>query len=205
MPDKVSLSVGKLGNTLLWAGSDPERFWLFDLQDDKTAYVGQHRNVGKPCAKEMPLPIQPLDLIQLLGIVPLDTEMPHSDAEVDWHEGRFILEPTGRKVRLALDPTTLLPTRIDLLDERGFSRVVSKLSRTGNVELMGVPATRSPRMSTRIEITLPDRAGRAVLFLSRLTDGREAGKIDERVFNYEFLVGALKPGTVEVLDKDCTD
>src|SRR5690606_7570193 len=30
-PDNVAVTVEKLGKTLLWAGSDADRFWLFDL------------------------------------------------------------------------------------------------------------------------------------------------------------------------------
>ena len=37
LPSKLALSVGKLGNTLLWAGGDAERYWLFDLKGDGVA------------------------------------------------------------------------------------------------------------------------------------------------------------------------
>ncbi len=31
LPDRTSFSLGKLGNTLLWAGADAQKYWLFDL------------------------------------------------------------------------------------------------------------------------------------------------------------------------------
>src|SRR5262249_54442096 len=71
LPDRVALSIGKLGNTLFWAGGDAQRYWLFDLQGDKVAYVGRHAYIGSPCTLESPLAVQPRDLVRLLGIWPV--------------------------------------------------------------------------------------------------------------------------------------
>jgi hypothetical protein len=194
-PDRVSLSIGKLNNTLLWAGADAERYWIFDLQGDKTAYVGKHADYAK-AGGAAPLPIHPLELVRLLGITPLPRGDAARGVAVEWMGGDYLVDFPAR-MRLVIDPATALATRIDLLDAQGFSRVIAKLSAPGRVELENTPPGGFPTIATSFEITMTDREGWMKLHLSRLTNNHE--KINERVFDFDFLEKTLKPQVVKVL------
>lgn len=201
-PQRVALSVGKLGNVLMWAGGDEQRFWLFELHEDKVAYVGRHENVGKPCAQELPLPVQPRDLPRLLGVVPIDGTPVPTPPEVEAVRGGYLIEPPGTGTRLLLDPVTALPVRIDLLDAQGRTVVTGLLSSPKSVE-MSTPATNKPTVHSHLRISVIGRSGQLTLFLSDLSDGKDDPKINPRVFDFERLMTIHKPGDLIVLDRDC--
>jgi hypothetical protein len=56
-PRKVALTVGKLGNTILWAGSNEHGYWLFDTRDEGTVFYGRYENLNKPCSRSLPVPV----------------------------------------------------------------------------------------------------------------------------------------------------
>lgn len=203
VPDKIALSIGKLGNTLLWAGCDGERYWLFDMNGDKKAMVGRHENVGKPCAKPLPAPVHPRDMVRLLGVTPInETKVPPAPA-VEWHEGKLLIEPPDTGTRLLIDPKTALAVRIDLTDARGRSRVVCVLSRHEPMQVEGKDIVNGPKVARKFEVTVPGREGGATLFLSDLSDGGDGDRIKDRLFDFETLTKVLKPAAVEVLDEAC--
>ena len=202
-PDKIALSIGKLGNTLLWAGCDGERYWLFDMNGDKKAMVGRHENVGKPCARPLPAPVHPRDMVRLLGVTPIDPAKAPPAPAVEWHEGKLLIEPPGTGTRLLLDATTALPVRIDLTDDRGRSRVICVLSKHEPMQVEGKDEASGPKVARRFEVTVPGREGGATLFLSDLSDGSDGDRIKDRLFDFDALTKALKPAKVEVLDEAC--
>ncbi len=75
-PDQVSLSIGKLGETYFAYGSNPDRYWMFDLSDsdNRVALVGAVENLTPARADEIGLSVHPGDLIGALGIEPIDPE-----------------------------------------------------------------------------------------------------------------------------------
>jgi hypothetical protein len=75
--------------------------------------------------------------------------------------------------------------------------VIAKLSAPGRVELENTPPGGFPTIATSFEITMTDREGWMKLHLSRLTNNHE--KINERVFDFDFLEKTLKPQVVKVL------
>lgn len=213
-PGRVSLSVGKLGVDYLYVGSNEERYWLFDLEGGKIAYIGRHAFYGKPCARPLPVPVNPRDLPRLLGATPIDID---ASSKVGWDtHGWYVLTPPDTSSRLYLDATTALPMRVDVLDSNGMVRASASLSRHAPVPVdssitaetlaaigAGGKSGAIPRLATRIEVTLTDGSGRATLFLSDLSQGKADGRISEKIFELDKLLKLLKPSRVDSLDHDC--
>ncbi len=197
LPDKLALRIGKLGATTLWAGSDGERYWLFELQDEKLARVGRHDG---PAAREGlgELPARPNDLLRLWGVQRIDPDRAPPAPAVERVEGLWVIEPPGTQLRIAIDPATGLAQRIDLLDASGKSVVMSRLARHRPVELEGVPPGGWPRVAMVIEVRSPDHPGKITLSLS---DPHEQ-EIKPAVFDFESLVRALKVPPQHVVDLD---
>jgi hypothetical protein len=202
LPNKLALSVGKLGNTLLWAGGDAERYWLFDLKGDGLAYVGAHRNVSKPRADDaptLPLPVQPADLIRLLGVMPLPDAVAGESAKVMEHEEYVVFMPDSR-TKAYVDSSSALPRKIELLDGNGNVVVTGLLSEPIRVELAGKPPGAWPTINSKLVVTVAGRSGRLSLHLSDVSDGREEERIQDRVFDFGKLKALLKPTVMVDLD-----
>lgn len=197
-PSRVALTVEKLGKTYLWAGSDDQRFWLFDNQAH-VAYVGEHVNVGKACAQPLPLPVHPSAVPYLLGLMPIDAGL----GRVMRVRGHYLVEPAGTNLALWLHPQTLRPVRVDLTDDAGRSAVRAILSDYQPVEQAGAPREQWPLMPTHAELYIQGREARMTLDLSRLTDGVADHRIRDAAFDFETLVRAHDPDAVVELDGDC--
>jgi len=61
-PGKVALEIQEFGRGF-WAGGDGERYWLFDLQDRRVAYIGRYENLDKLDTQNFPLPINPRPVV----------------------------------------------------------------------------------------------------------------------------------------------
>lgn len=202
-PGRVALTIEKLGKTYLWAGTDRERYWLFDNQED-VAYVGHHRHIGKPCAQPLPLPIHPAAVPYLLGLMPLPQEQPGSGPGLVMQvRGHYLVEPPGGELALWLHPQTLLPVRVDLTDTSGRSVVRAMLSEHRPVELDAVPRDQWPMMASRAELFIDGEEARMTLDLSRLSDGQRRNRIRDAAFDFDRLRQAHNPDEVVKLDADC--
>ncbi len=73
-PTDVAITLGKLGETNLYFGSNDRLYWWFDMTDSalKTARFGRHALVTPEKIDRLGLPIHPLDLVEALGITPID-------------------------------------------------------------------------------------------------------------------------------------
>ena len=183
LPDRLALTVGKIGNTIIWAGCDPQRYWMLDLRDERVAFVGRHEQFD---SKKMPLPIRPIDLPRLLGIVRVPTD---TTAAVTWRDGCWVIEPPGTHDRVFLHPQSALPIRIEWLDEVGQRKIVSRLSRHKPVLVTGVAPGERPRIASRIELSVAGEEGEEgglTLFLSDATNDKD--KFNAKAFQFEHLV-----------------
>lgn len=72
-PDRVALSLGKLGETYLYLGSNESRYWWIDLvdADRKVALTGTHAEATPARIRALGLPVRPPELVEVVGIVPL--------------------------------------------------------------------------------------------------------------------------------------
>lgn len=202
-PDHVALTVGKVGNVMLWAGSDEQRYWMFDLRDDGIAHHGRHEHVGDPCSRELTLPVQPRAVPHLLGLLPLDESLVGLDPDIEQIDGYHVVEPPGTRLRLTLHPETTLPVRVDLTDDQGQSVVIALLEDHQFMEVEGVARVASPRIPTRATLHAVGEDAELTLNLAGMTDGRRFDTIDERVFDLEFLQQRHTPAELIDLDQAC--
>ena len=201
LPDRVAMSIGKLGHTMMWLGGDHERYWFFDLREQESLYTGRHDQVERLDPDSVPVPIRPQDLPRLLGLEAIDPERLPSSPAVEWYDGKYLIEPPGMRARLLIDPETARPARIDLFDPTGRSRVVGRLSQWELMRLDGLPPGAFPRIATRLEISLVDKEGRATFYLSDLSDGEQGNRIKDKAFDLTHLRSVFKPKRIVDLDQ----
>jgi hypothetical protein len=206
LPGKFYLTAGKF-DPLIHLGSDGERFWLFDLQGDKTVHVGRYENTGKPCSESLGLPVDPQDLPKLMALLPLP-ELAVPPKVKPATEGRVAIEmpvdARGNVLHIELDPGTGEATQMHVVDAEGLPIVVVRLSQYTAVETDGKPPGAWPRVPSRVVFTLPDEQGEMRITLSRMMDAKRQNRIKPQVFDFEFLKNELyKPANVVNLDAGC--
>ena len=132
-PDRVALSLGKVGNTNLYFGSDDTFYWWFDMIDSerKVATVGRHATITPEKIDTLGLPIDPLNLVDMLGITPLPTDMGRIVAKPGPERSTVVLSaPTRRGVRrYTIDTATAEPSRVELIGPGGVPALDVTLSR----------------------------------------------------------------------------
>lgn len=201
-PDRLALSVGKLGETLYWLGADEERHWVFELGDIDRAMVGRHENVGSPCMQSLGAPVHPLDLLELLGICPIGEDITivgrAEDGTVE------VVGPVRSGVRtMWLDQDTLEPVRVEIAPlEVEVGAVTATLSQYEGVTQADEGGF-FPRMPSRIVAVHPSSESRIQIDLSDMNDGSRRGRLPDAAFSFESLVRALGPSEVVVLDASC--
>lgn len=196
----TAMTVEKLGKIYLWAGSNPNNYYLFDRVDgdNKKLYVGQHAHLGPRQA--FPLPIHPSMVPILLGLEPLPVAglSPDEGTQIDLYRNQYLLDHPNLGLRMLIDPTTFRPTRVDLLDEKGFSVLTAKLS--GQLEVEADRALPSPSLiCQKAEVYVAGFESRFTLdFQSATTSTR---RVKDQMFDLEALKKALKPDQVIDLDQ----
>ncbi|MEM0984362.1 MAG: hypothetical protein AAGI17_10475 [Planctomycetota bacterium] len=197
-PDDVALSLGKLGETYLYLGSNPEKYWWIDLldADNSVALVGTHAEATPRRIAALGLPVRPPDLIELLGV----TEIAAEGGRVDFgeREGELIVtspRPVGW-VRLWVDQETLEPRRIALLEESGDERIHADLE--AYQRLLGVVSETLFRVPRRAVV---NAAGEEWTVRLTLNEPRTNHSIrDDLVFNPDRLFQRF--GVKDIIDLD---
>jgi hypothetical protein len=199
-PGDTALLVEKLGKTYLWAGSNNERYWLFDMVDgdNKTGYVGELAMLNRPGRRPFPLPVRPDMVPVLLGLLPLPPAEVLGDAPpVDLYNGQYLVELDG--LRMLIDPETFRPTRVDLTDSTGYSLLTSKLHGRFPVQVPGVADRRRPTIAEKAEVYVSGYDSRLTVKFDTATTSTE--KIYDVQFDFDKLNAALKIDRVESLDR----
>lgn len=156
-PDRLALQLGKLGDTLFYLGSNSDEYWWFDMldQDEKVGLHGRHDSASPATVSEFGVPVHPLDLMEVLGVLPL----PESGGEVSWSEGGRSIDVRapvrfGERV-MTLDADTLRAERVRLLTNDGSVAVDAELTRYKQVEIQGAPSF-GLMIATRHIISVPE-------------------------------------------------
>lgn len=155
-PDRLALSLGKVGETRLHLGSDGERYWWLDSidPDHAVALVGRHELVTSRKAAALGLPVHPLDLIELLGI----TELPATGRATGWSKDGslavFNVPARWGSRWIWVDPDTLEPRKMALADEDLKILAEAELEKYEIVRIDG-DATRHPEVATRVIVRTP--------------------------------------------------
>lgn len=160
-PGKVALSIGKLGETLFWIGSNAERYWSIDLTGKPPrAYVGRHDGPARQSATRNSLAeaVSPRDLARLMAI----ESLPMDGGGTEWSADGKLLGLTGnyasedgrrsRRQRVWVDPKSLEPRAVELFDVRGQVAVRSELRALDFVAAPGVTGV-GPKAPSETRIT----------------------------------------------------
>jgi len=209
-PSNTALTLGKLGSTSLWAGSNDTWYWLFDLQEQQKLWAGRHANVGRPCSEPLPMPFQPEALPFLLGLVAIEPDpAPREPAVERTEDGYLVIEPPRLRLRFMVHPQTYHPVRIDVIDRDGYSVVSARLERFEPVPTVGAAEADWPLVPTQVYLFPVDRAASMEIALSGLSDGdppspgAQPAKIKPQLFDLDVLRKLMDPREVAVLDAGC--
>jgi len=198
-PGRVVLEVREFGRGF-WAGADGERYWFFDLQDQRTAYVGRFENLDGAHHQVLPIPVNPADLLYVMGLMPIDPELVPEEPAVERVQGHYLIEPPGLGLRMLLDPVTARPVRIHLLDEQGRSTVICRLTEPIRVKLGVLSDMTGPGIASVVDVVIPGREARMTLTLKNPTHDEK--NIRDQHFDFEKLKKALKIKPKDVVDLD---
>ena len=195
-PQDTALLVEKLGQIYLWAGSDEQCYWLFDVVDSekKVGYRGTYAKLGQPGTRRFPLPVR-ADLVpQLIGLVPL----PESGSAVELYAGQYLIDLPGK--RMLIDPKTFRPTRVDLTNKAGYSVLTAKLEGRFIVEVPNVPNARRPKICERAEVYVAGYSSKLTVAMDYAT--ANPGKVNDQMFDFDKLKKGLKVERVISLDAE---
>jgi hypothetical protein len=132
-PDRLALSLGKLGQVKFWLGSDETRYWWLDmLHDEPIAYVGEHVKYNEQTARQLVLSLPPRTLIRVLCLTPMDQ---NAWGATQWSTDGLRLGITiqlegGGRQRVWVDPANYCPIKSELFDATG--NVVFVVDMTGD-------------------------------------------------------------------------
>jgi len=195
-PGNVSLRVDKVGQTLMVLGCNADRYWWFDFSGDTTLYVGSMRLASPEKARELGLPVHPLDLLDLACLTPLPST---SRASWDSSTGLVrIVAPSrwgGRSV--LVDPETFEPRQVTLIDADGRGAVTAEVSRVEGFEVAG-NAFSGAAFPTLIRAVAPAADAKFSLELTAPKDPGE--RMRTKPFDLDALIDAYRPSRTVDLD-----
>jgi len=156
-PDRVALSLGKLGKVQLYLGSNESVYWWIDMVDSSQSSVifGRHQQVTQRKAELLGVPVYPRDLVGLFGITPVDPADVIGDLQQE--KGRLIVDvrlDAGR-MRIYFAGRSFEPVRVEIFDIDDRLQVESDLERYDYVTVVG-DATSKPRIAEKVTLTLAD-------------------------------------------------
>lgn len=202
---KLALSIGKVGEVLLWIGCDEERYWVLNRLNDPIAYTGRHDLLTGERLARAGLPVPPRELLRLGGLLPIDSDgvevsrdaegftlVTTSDDAGAW---RYVFEPA---------PTDDMPLRVERLDADDEVVLRASLEQPGTVKVqdgLGFP----PRTFGRLLVTHePTGDSISILLDGDIIDGRRRGVPKKQVFDLDVLLDAYGPFD-RVVDLDVSE
>lgn len=196
-PDRVALRIDKLSETYAYLGCDPVRYWWIDVKAG-TAIVGTHAMATPESLSRFDLPVQPLDLIELLGIVPMD---PAGYGATRWSKdgkrlGLISRSRSGNRL-VWVDPRTFEPREVELTDGEGRVTITSTLTRPERIPIDGEPESRA-RIATNHEIRFAGSDASITLRMQGPENRRN--RVREQAFDYEGVLRAFR--VKEIIDAD---
>lgn len=158
-PERVSLTIGKLGETYFAFGANESQYWSFDLSDadHKVLLVGALATVTQEKAAALGLPVHPQELIALTGLAPIDLSRAGGTRWAD--DGRSVgiaMPSRWGGVTLWIDPKTGHAVRSEAFDDAGRLVARAQLSRYKDATLGD---GRRVQVPGKVEITTPGDDG----------------------------------------------
>lgn len=195
-PDRISLSIGKLGETYFVFGASESQYWSFNLADAdrKVMLVGAMDQVTRGKAAALGLPVHPSELIELSGLSDIElTQAGGTRWREDGDAVGFLTPARWGSTMTWFDPRTLLIVQTQAFDELGELIATAEMSRYKDAEVPGALPVQVPG---KIEITTPNDEG----FVRIETSEPRKRDIRPMVFQPERLKRAYRVD--EVIDLD---
>ena len=196
-PDKVAVTVGKLGEVYFALGSNEDRYWLIDVSDaDRRVMVSGAQSAATPeKAGMLGLPVHPRDIPLLIGLMRMegrDLGDPEFDARGRVRVGVATRWGPGA---LFFDARSLELVGSAAYGKDGVLLASAELSRYADaMDALGVGAI--GRVPSKIEMRVPGFDG----FVRMELGEPRARDINATVFNPERLARAYRVG--ERIDLD---
>lgn len=193
-PDRVALSIGKLGEVIVWLGAHGQQFWLIEpTADPPGALVGSHDEWTARARDRLGIPVRPESLIDALGLTALPASV-EAPGAYDTSANGVTFDTEER--RFTFDLATGRLARVEFIDSEG--EVLARATLTGEtpVELPNESGF-FPRIAKRVEIVDPSTGNRFRLTFSRA----EARSIGDRVFDPSYLLEAFRVENVRELGR----
>jgi hypothetical protein len=182
-PNKLAVSLGKAGQVLFWFGCDPEEYWWLDLSEKgkRLAAIGRHEKFDDATAQRIGMPIKPLDLIRLMGVVKMDVAVRGATQWSDDGKLLGISSPIGDRgfQRVWVEPTTMNAVTIEIFDRNRNMVLVADHSGSEMVEInRDIPGIKvgQVRVASRVEITHLDTKAKVRVTLTGVKDGPVSDK-----------------------------
>ena len=205
-PSSTALRVEKLGEVLLWVGSNDQHYWFFDMLGDETVLRTGSHDEPVSTGVSSAFSIRPLVLLDLMGFVTMPIGQPNEPpVQFDPQSRTWTAEMDGRggPLRLHFDPATLTLVRIEALAKHGEPSLVSTLSRFESVFQRGVSPASFPKMAQAIKIVSQVKddedqlqSGEVSLFINEATGEIDAAEL-ARVFDLDRLIRGMNPDRIE--------
>lgn len=195
-PDRISLSIGKLGETYFVFGASETQYWSFNLADAdrKVMLVGAMDKVTRGKAAALGLPVHPSELIPLSGLSRIELAQAGGTRWRD--DGKavgFVTPARWGTTATWFDPSSMLVVQTQAFDDQGQLIATAELSRYKDASIPGEAPVQVPG---KIEVTTPGDDG----FVRIETSGPEAREIRSMVFEPDRLRRAYRAD--EVIDLD---
>jgi hypothetical protein len=222
---RLSVIIRKIGEPYFNLGSNDDRYWWLDLSN-KSAVVGRHALAAPGVIEGLQIPVHPLDFIDLIGILPLETPEggnPRAEWAADRRSVRVAFDgdpgmsgaPEGVRVEWSRDRSVVLlrvpgrfGSRVEHLDAVTLRPVrvellddsgrLAAVSTLSNYATVGVrdDGAARPELAGRVEIEVPG----ARMSLRLNLGNQENREVRDRAFNFEELTGVY--GITRIRDLD---
>jgi hypothetical protein len=194
LPDRAAIDVTKFGERLLWVGCDARQAWVFEFDKKAGTALRRAGRDGPSEAGGDDLPVDPAIIIALAGL----DRLPPADGTVVRDESRdaWVLSPGAHAapIRVYLDRRTLLPLRVELLDEHGAIACSSRIDprRYEPLRRDGIPVASGALFPTLLDAAGSD--GRSAIKLSLRDPGPDPAP--QGYFDLDWLSGRFQPARV---------
>lgn len=187
-PDKIALSLRKVGVDGAALGANERFYWYMDLlADDPVASIGTHEKADPDRLASLGVPVHPLDLLLLLGFssVPDEPMDPEQPLKLSPRGGNIVLTAPARwgVVEYTLNPETFEPVRVALKRDASLPPILTADMMPGTVMFTDrvnrdLPDVRIPE---RILIDVPELDARVRIRLLGAQSSKR--RPDERAFD----------------------
>ncbi len=201
------MKAGQMGGVLASGTLDDgsEGFWWIDLQKEpRLALVGHADRIDPKRRRELGLPVDPRDLIEILGLMPLPSDERKVEYQLAGKGPEVYVDVAGRsgRTRHCIDSATALPVWIGIMDGDSI-RAGTRFSKHEPVAWRALPraGTEAWRVPTDVKLDLSASG----LLEARMTLSEPESGNPKRprsdVFQFKTWVEAYNVREIESLDQ----